>query len=42
MGIYVLRRLLVFIPMLLFVAFAAFMLSYYGPGDPIRVIMGES
>ncbi len=42
MGIFVIRRLLVFVPMLLFVAFAAFMLSYYGPGDPIRVIMGEN
>jgi ABC-type dipeptide/oligopeptide/nickel transport system permease component len=42
MGIYVIRRLLVFIPMLLFVAFVAFILSYYGPGDPIRVIMGEN
>src|SRR5687767_6125468 len=39
---FVIRRLLTFIPMLLFLAFAAFVLSYYGPGDPIRLIMGEN
>src|SRR5688572_28099849 len=42
MGVYILRRLITFVPMLLFIAFAAFLLSYYGPGDPIRLIMGEN
>jgi ABC-type dipeptide/oligopeptide/nickel transport system permease component len=28
--------------MLLFLAFVTFVLSYYGPGDPIRLIMGEN
>ena len=39
---YILRRLLTFIPMLLFLAFITFLLSYYGPGDPVRLIMGEN
>lgn len=38
----VVRRILTFIPLLLLLAFFAFVLSYYGPGDPIQVIMGEN
>jgi len=39
---YVIRRILALIPLLLVVAFATFMLSFYGPGDPVRLIMGEN
>lgn len=39
---HAIRRTLIFIPMLLCVAFATFMLSFYGPGDPLRIIMGEN
>src|SRR5262245_14009115 len=39
---FVVRRLLTFIPMLLVLAFLTFVLAYYGPGDPIRLIMGEN
>lgn len=39
---YVIRRVLALIPLLLLVAFAAYMLSFYGPGDPVRLIMGEN
>lgn len=38
----IVRRLLTFIPMLLVLAFFTFVLSYYGPGDPVRLIMGEN
>lgn len=38
----IIRRLLTFIPMLLVLAFFTFVLSYYGPGDPVRLIMGEN
>ena len=41
MGAYIIRRLLSFIPMLLVLSFITFLLSYYGPGDPIQLIMGE-
>ena len=41
MGAFIIRRLLTFIPMLLVLAFITFVLSYYGPGDPIELIMGE-
>jgi len=39
---YVIRRILALIPLLLLVAFATYMLSFYGPGDPVRLIMGEN
>ena len=42
MLLYTLRRLLGFIPMLVLLAFLTFSLSFYGPGDPLRVIMGET
>lgn len=41
MGALIIRRLLVFIPMLLVLALVTFLLSHYGPGDPLEVIMGE-
>lgn len=41
MAAYIIRRLLTFIPMLVALAFITFVLSYYGPGDPIQLIMGE-
>ena len=39
---YILRRILALIPLLLLVAFVTYMLSFYGPGDPVRLIMGEN
>lgn len=39
---YAARRILALIPLLLIVAFATYMLSFYGPGDPVRLIMGEN
>jgi len=42
MASFVLRRFLAFIPMLLLLALLTFVLSYYGPGDPVRLIMGEN
>jgi ABC-type dipeptide/oligopeptide/nickel transport system permease component len=39
---FIVRRLLAFIPMLLVLSFLTFTLSYYGPGDPVRLIMGEN
>jgi ABC-type dipeptide/oligopeptide/nickel transport system permease component len=41
MAAYVIRRLLTFVPMLLVLSFITLVLSYYGPGDPIQLIMGE-
>jgi peptide/nickel transport system permease protein len=37
----IVRRLLTIIPLLLVLAFLTFVLSHYGPGDPIQLIMGE-
>lgn len=39
---HAIRRILTFIPLLLLVAFTTFLLSYYGPGDPLRIMMGEN
>jgi ABC-type dipeptide/oligopeptide/nickel transport system permease component len=39
---YTIRRLLTFIPLLLLLSFVTFSLAYYGPGDPLRIIMGEN
>ncbi|MFN8541475.1 MAG: ABC transporter permease [Thermomicrobiales bacterium] len=39
---YVIRRILALIPMLLLVAFFTYLLSFYGPGDALRLIMGEN
>ncbi|MBI3942569.1 MAG: ABC transporter permease [Chloroflexi bacterium] len=39
---YVLRRLALFVPTLLVISFITFALGYFGPGDPIRTIMGDN
>ena len=39
---FILRRILTFIPVLILLAFFTFILSFYGPGDPLRVMMGEN
>lgn len=39
---YLLVRILYFIPTLLFVTLFTFALGFYGPGDPIRVLMKEN
>ena len=39
---YAIRRLLTFIPLILLLVFVTFLLSFYGPGDPLRIIMGEN
>lgn len=41
MGQYVLRRLIITIPLLLIVSFLAFSMSRFLPGDPARVIAGQ-
>jgi ABC-type dipeptide/oligopeptide/nickel transport system permease component len=38
---YILRRLLTFIPTILLISFLTFAVGFYGPGDPIRVLMRE-
>lgn len=38
---YIIRRLLTFIPTILLVSFFTFAVGFYGPGDPIRVLMRE-
>jgi len=42
MGAYLLRRVLLILPVLFFVSFIVFTLSYYMPGDPARLLMGQS
>jgi peptide/nickel transport system permease protein len=39
---YLTLRILYFIPTLLFVTFFTFAVGFYGPGDPIRVLMREN
>lgn len=39
---YAIRRILTFIPLILLLALVTFLLSFYGPGDPLRIIMGEN
>jgi ABC-type dipeptide/oligopeptide/nickel transport system permease component len=41
MGQYVLRRLIITIPLLLIVSFLAFSMTRFLPGDPARVIAGQ-
>jgi ABC-type dipeptide/oligopeptide/nickel transport system permease component len=41
MGTYIFRRLLTFIPTILLISFFTFAVGFYGPGDPIRVLMRE-
>ena len=42
MGTYVLRRLLLVVPVLLLVSFIVFALAYHMPGDPARLLMGQN
>ena len=39
---YIIVRLLYFVPVLLLVSFFTFALGFYGPGDPVRVLMREN
>lgn len=39
---YILRRLLLLIPVMLGVSFIVFMMMYFTPGDPARIMLGES
>lgn len=39
---YAIRRILTFVPLILLLALVTFLLSFYGPGDPLRIIMGEN
>lgn len=38
---FIIRRLLTIAPLLLLLTLITYVLSYYGPGDPIQVIIGE-
>lgn len=42
MGTFILKRLLLTIPVVLGVSIAAFMMSHLVPGDPVAVMLGES
>ncbi|MGH2550928.1 MAG: ABC transporter permease [Thermomicrobiales bacterium] len=42
MFLFIVRRFISFVPVLLLLAFFTFVLSFYGPGDPLRVMMGEN
>lgn len=42
MGSFILRRLLLTIPVILGVSIAAFLMSHLVPGDPVQVMLGES
>jgi ABC-type dipeptide/oligopeptide/nickel transport system permease component len=42
MVLFIVRRFISFIPVLLLLAFLTFVMSFYGPGDPLRVMMGEN
>jgi len=39
---YAIRRILTFIPLILLLTLVTFLLTFYGPGDPLRIIMGEN
>src|SRR5690349_14939263 len=41
MAAYIIRRLLLLVPVVLFVSFITFMLLHLVPGDPARVLLGE-
>ena len=41
MAAYIIRRLLLLVPVVLFVSFITFMLIHLVPGDPARVQLGE-
>ncbi|MBQ3458849.1 MAG: ABC transporter permease, partial [Synergistaceae bacterium] len=38
---YILRRIIMLIPVLLGVAFCVFTLLYFTPGDPARMVLGD-
>jgi peptide/nickel transport system permease protein len=40
-GAYLLRRLLLLVPVLLLVSFITFSVSYFTPGDPVRLLHGQ-
>jgi peptide/nickel transport system permease protein len=42
MGAYLLRRLLLVVPVLFLVSLIVFSLSYHMPGDPARLLMGQA
>jgi len=42
MGTYLLRRLLMVVPVLFLVSLVVFTLSFHMPGDPARLLMGQS
>src|SRR5699024_8890776 len=42
MGTFILKRLLLTIPVILGVSIAAFMMSHLVPGDPVSVMLGET
>lgn len=42
MLLYIIRRVSIIIPSLLVISFITFSLGFYGPGDPVRVLMGEN
>ena len=42
MGKYILKRLVLMIPVLLGVSFVVFTLMYITPGDPAKIVLGES
>jgi peptide/nickel transport system permease protein len=42
MARYVIVRLLYAIPTMVLISFFTFAVGFYGPGDPVRVLMGES
>ncbi len=41
MGTYVVKRVLQIIPVLIGITFLAFLVFYFGPGDPVLMILGE-
>lgn len=41
MGTYVVKRVLQIVPVLVGITFLAFLVFYFGPGDPVLMILGE-
>ena len=39
---YTVRRILIVIPLLFILAFFTYTLTFYGPGDPLVIMMGEN
>ncbi|MHC4924802.1 MAG: ABC transporter permease [Planctomycetota bacterium] len=42
MGTYIIKRLAQMIPVIFLVSFIVFSLSYFMPGDPVRLLMGQN